>query len=97
VRLIWSPEARRKLIEIRDQLTVDASEAVAMQQIERIRDAARLLMQVPRMGRRVEPERRDDLRVIPVRPRWLYYRIGDAAIEVVTIKHYRQEDALRGE
>lgn len=97
MRLIWSPEARRTLIEIRDQLTADASEAVALQQIERIRDAARLLLQVPRMGRRVEPERRDDLRVIPVRPRWVYYRIGDAAIEIVTIKHYRQEDALRSD
>lgn len=59
MRLVWSPEARRRLIEIRDQPTADASEAVAMLQIERIRDAARLLLQVPRMGRRVEPERRD--------------------------------------
>lgn len=72
MRLIWSPEARRKLIEIRDQLTADASEAVALQQIERIRDAAHLLLQVLHLGRRVEPEQRDDLRVIPVRPRWVY-------------------------
>jgi plasmid stabilization system protein ParE len=93
--LVWSPEARLKLIEVRDQLTADASEAVALEQIERIRAAAQLLLQAPRMGRRVEPEQRDDLRVIPVRPRWVYYRIGAASIEIVTIKHYRQEDALR--
>jgi plasmid stabilization system protein ParE len=95
--LIWSPESRRKLIEIREHLTADASEAVALRQVERIRDTARLLLQVPRMGRRVEPERRDDLRVIPVRPHWLYYRLAHATIEIVTIKHFRQEDALRRE
>jgi plasmid stabilization system protein ParE len=62
--LVWSPEARLKLIEVRDQLTADASEALSLERIERIRASARLLLQAPRMGRRVEPEQRDDLRVI---------------------------------
>ena len=49
------------------------------------------------MGRIVGSGQRSDLRVIPIRPRWLYYRIQPDAIEIVSIKHYRQEDALRAE
>jgi plasmid stabilization system protein ParE len=55
------------------------------------------LLHTSRIGRRVEPELRDDFGVIAARPRWVYYRIRDDAIEVVSLKHYRHEDALRAE
>lgn len=97
MRLIWSPESRRVLLQIREEITQSASEERALAVIERLRERALQLLHTPRIGRRVEPELRDDFRVIPVRPRWVYYRIRADAIEVVSIKHYRQEDALRAE
>ena len=95
MRLIWSPEARRVLIEIRDDATLHTSQVRAIAEIERIRERVLLLLVTPRAGRRVAPELRDELRVIAVRPRWIYYRIGAELIEVVSIKHYRRDDALR--
>ena len=58
-------------------------------------DRALQLLHTPRIGRLVGS--RTDLRVIPIRPRWMYYRIQPDAIEIVLIKHYLQEDALRAE
>ena len=97
MRLVWSQEARRALLQIREETTQEASEDRANTGIECIRERALQLLYAPRIGRRVEPELRDDLRVIPVRPRWMYYRIRPDMIEIVSIKHYRQEDALRAE
>jgi len=47
----------------------------AGEMIGRIRAAARQLTMVPRAGRKVQPENRDDLRVMRARPFWIYYRI----------------------
>jgi plasmid stabilization system protein ParE len=58
--------------------------------IKRIRAAAQTLKTVPRSGRKVQPENRDDLRVTHAQPFWIYYRIRGDAIEVITVRHYRQ-------
>jgi len=91
MRLIWSPESRRNVLSIREFIGEQASASRADAMIERIRVAARLLLSVPRAGRKVQPENRDDLRVMRARPFWIYYRVTASAIEVVTVVHYRQQ------
>lgn len=95
MRLIWSPESRRNLQSIREFIGEQASASRADEMIDRIRAAARQLLTVPRAGRKVQPENRDDLRVTRARPFWIYYRITAGAIEVVAVVHYRQEQPQR--
>ncbi len=90
MRLVWSPESRRNLLSIRAFIGEQASALRAEEMIERIRAAARQLQMVPRAGRKVQPENRDDLRVMRARPFWIYYRIQAGAIEVAAVVHYRQ-------
>ena len=95
MRLVWSPESRRNLLSIRDHIGGEATASRAEEMIERIRAAARQLMTVPRAGRKVQPENRDDLRVTRARPFWIYYRITADAIEVAAVVHYRQQQPVR--
>ena len=95
MRLIWSPESRRNLLNIREFIGEQASASRADAMIERIRAAARQLQTAPRAGRKIQPENRDDLRVTRARPFWIYYRIKADAIQVVTVVHYRQQQPQR--
>jgi plasmid stabilization system protein ParE len=95
MRLIWSPESQRNLLGIREFIGAEASASRADEMIERIRAAARLLMTVPRAGRKVQPENSDNLRVMRARPFWIYYRISADAIEVAAVVHYRQQQSER--
>lgn len=91
MRLIWSPEAQRQLHAIREYWGEQASIERADALMARLQNRARWLLAVPRSGRKVQPENRDDLRVFGERPYWLYYRICADAIEIVTVLHYRQQ------
>lgn len=91
MRLVWSPESRRNLLGIREFIGERALASRADAMIERIRAAARQLLTVPRAGRKVQPENRDDLRVARARPFWIYYRINVGAIQIITVVHYRQQ------
>lgn len=95
MRLIWSPQARQTLIDICDYLAGQNADPAATDLIDRIRARARSLLMAPRAGRKVQPENRDDLRVIPERPYWLYYRITPNAIEVAAVVHFRQLPTTR--
>lgn len=91
MKLRWMPAAQAALVEIEAYLAGQGSAVRARSEIERLIVAAEKLRQVPRMGRKVQPENRDELRVIGVRPYWLYYRIRSDAIEVLLVWHYRKE------
>ncbi len=95
MRLVWSPESRRNLLSIREFIGGQASVPRAAAMIERIRATARQLLTVPRAGRKIQPENRDDLRVTRARPFWIYYRIKADVIEIVTIVHFRQQQPER--
>lgn len=95
MKLRWMPTAESALEEIETYLIEQSSAALARAEIKRLIDAAEKLPQTPRKGRKVQPENRDDLRVVPVRPYWLYYRICPDAIEVLLYWHYRLERPKR--
>lgn len=91
MKLRWMPAAQSALDEIERYLIGQSSAALARAEIERLIKAAEKIPHTPRMGRKVQPENRDDLRVVPVRPYWLYYRIRPDVIEVLLYWHYRLE------
>ncbi len=95
MKLRWMPTAESALEEIETHLIEQSSAALARAEIKRLIDAAEKLPQTPRMGRKVQPENRDDLRVVPVRPYWLYYRVCPDAIEILLYWHYRLERPTR--
>ena len=95
MRLIWSPESRRNLLHIHEFIGEQASTSRADEMVQRIRAAARRLQAVPRAGRRIQPENRDDKRVTRARPFCIYYRIKPDAIEVIAVVHYRQQQSAR--
>ena len=91
MRLVWSPEARRNLLDIHAHIAAQTSHERADAVIERIRTAARGLLMVSRLGRKVQPENSDDFRVTHTRPFWIYYRLRPDEIQVVAVIHYRQD------
>ncbi|MGE3854090.1 MAG: type II toxin-antitoxin system RelE/ParE family toxin [Planctomycetota bacterium] len=95
MKLRWMPAAQSALDDIETYLIGQSSAALARAEIERLIDAAEKLPQTPRKGRKLQPENRDDLRVVPVRPYWLYYRICPDAIEILLYWHYRLERPKR--
>ncbi len=94
MKLRWMPSAQSALDEI-ERYLIGQSSALARAEIERLIKAAEKIPHTPRMGRKVQPENRDDLRVVPVRPYWLYYRICPDAIEILLYWHYRLERPKR--
>lgn len=90
MKLRWMPAAEAALEEIKAYIG-QRSEVRARQEVRRLFDEAEKLLDAPRMGRKVQPENRDDLRVIGVRPYWLYYRIYPDAIEILLVWHYRKQ------
>ena len=95
MKLRWMPAAQSALDDIETYLIGQSSAALARAEIERLIKAAEKIPHTPRMGRKVQPENQDDLRVVPVRPYWLYYRICPDAIEILLYWHYRLERPKR--
>jgi plasmid stabilization system protein ParE len=90
MKLRWMPAAQAALEEIQAYIG-QRSEAQAQQMVEHLIDEAEKLLDAPRMGRKVQPENQDHLRVLGVRPYWLYYRICPDAIEILLVWHYRKQ------
>jgi plasmid stabilization system protein ParE len=90
MKLRWMPAAEAALDEIQAYIG-QRSKSRAQQVVEHLISEAEKLLDAPRMGRKVQPENRDDLRALGVRPYWLYYRIYPDAIEILLVWHYRQQ------
>ncbi len=86
-RLIWSPSARDDLREI-DIFLADRGSAAAGRVLRAIRATATRLLEYPRIGRALETP----FRVFGVRgtPYVIVYRLLDDAIEVIRIRHMRE-------
>lgn len=84
------PQAEVCLAEIETHITAQASAARARAMLARIVERTEILRETPRIGRKVQPESRDDLRVTQERPYWIYYRIKSDVIEILLVWHYRQ-------
>ncbi len=96
-RVIWSPQAVADLTEIRAYIARD-SDSYAAAFIQRVLTAVDLLVDFPRMGRRV-PEMDDDaVREVIVQRYRVIYRVRGEAIHIGAIVHGARDlpRALRG-
>jgi toxin ParE1/3/4 len=86
-RLIWSPEARDDLRNIGTWLG-ERNARVALDTLRAIRASADRLTQYPRIGRAID----EPFRVLGIRstPYLIVYRITDDGIDVVRVRHRRE-------
>tara|TARA_R110000787_G_scaffold9034_3_gene31738 strand:+ start:1251 stop:1535 length:285 start_codon:yes stop_codon:yes gene_type:complete len=83
--IVWSPEARRDLLDILDYISAD-DPAAAMRVLDTIEKAVSALSVHPRRGR---PGRRKGTRelVLPDLPYFVPYRLHGTDIEIARILH----------
>ncbi|MFT4257047.1 MAG: type II toxin-antitoxin system RelE/ParE family toxin [Pseudoxanthomonas sp.] len=89
MKVVWSDEATRSLREIAAYIGKDSpmtARRVAAQLLLR----SRQLQEPPLTGRSLPEYPGEDLRELLERPWRIIYRVGPDAIEIVTVRHYRQ-------
>lgn len=89
MKVYWTSEARARLIEIQTYIARE-SPMVARDVVARILRRSRQLAVPPLLGRRLPEYPNADLREILERPFRIIYVVKPERIEIVTIKHYRQ-------
>lgn len=89
MRVYWTPEARRRLREIHSYIARE-SPVVADEVTARVLRRSQQLAIPPPLGRRLPEYPQADLRELLQRPFRIIYRVKAERIEIVTIKHYRQ-------
>lgn len=90
MKIIWSPTARNRLVEILDHVTQDNSDA-ALHLIECIETSIYKLAQNPLIGR-IVPEM-DNLHIqeIVINENYgVIYELNDASLKVLTNRHFRR-------
>ncbi len=87
-RLIWSPSSRLDLSTIRDFLA-ERDPRVARDTLRAVQRVVRRMLDYPRIGRAVQ----EPFRVFGVRgtPYIVIYRLRDADVEIVRIRHGRED------
>ena len=89
MKVTWTARARTRLAEIHDYIAQDSkSRAVAM--VERIVDRSAQLELAPHSGARLPVLVDDEVRELLERPYRIVYRVTDTAVEILTVKRYRQ-------
>jgi toxin ParE1/3/4 len=84
MKLVWSQEALRDLVDIADYIAFDDPIA-ARRWIKRLRDRARRAARIPNAGRKV-PERDDEtIREVIVGNHRIIYRVEQRSIIVLTV------------
>jgi toxin ParE1/3/4 len=94
LRIVWSTEAKNDLKQIWNYLAVEVSTGLANDQIRKIEDACRILLEWPLAG-----QARDNiipgLRTVVAPPYILFYRTNESAIEVIRVLDGRRDiDAI---
>lgn len=89
MRVYWTLEARARLYEIHAYIARE-SPLVAREVTERVLRRSQQLATPPLLGRRLPEYPHADLRELMERPFRIIYRVKAERIEIVTIKHYRQ-------
>jgi toxin ParE1/3/4 len=89
MKVTWTARARTRLAEIHDYIAQD-SKPRALAMVERIIDRSAQLELVPNSGTRLAGFLDDEVRELLERPYRIVYRVTDAAVEILTVKHYRQ-------
>jgi toxin ParE1/3/4 len=90
VKLVWSPLALERLVEIGESLAVEQPIA-AGKWVEGAFDAVVRLRRFPLSGRSVPEIRRTDLREVIYGAFRIIYRVDQDRVVVLTIRHARQQ------
>jgi toxin ParE1/3/4 len=89
MKVYWTAEARARLLAIHTYIA-EESPMVARDVTARLLRRSQQLAVPPLLGRRLPEYPRADLRELLVRPFRIIYLVKAARIEIVTVKHYRQ-------
>lgn len=87
--IIWTPQAKRDLQDIRRYIARDAP-STAKAFIGRIRDRVRMIGTMPGAGALVIEAGRSDVREIYVGNYRVIYRAGEANVHILTVMHGAQ-------
>ena len=88
-RVVWAPQAKRDLREVRRYYARVASREIANQLLREISRAGELLSDRARVWRRRD-EISAGLRSVLVRPYIIFYRVQDERVEIVRVLHGRR-------
>jgi toxin ParE1/3/4 len=89
MKVTWTAKARTRLAELHDYIAQD-SKPRALAMVERLLDRSETLEIAPRSGTRLPAFVDDEVRELLERAYRIIYRISATAIEILTVKHYRQ-------
>jgi toxin ParE1/3/4 len=89
-RLIWSDEAIGDLLSIWRYAADEWSPTLADEHLHDIEITCRMLLEVPDLGR-ARNELVIGVRSIPLDPHVIFYRISKKGIEVLRVKHQRED------
>jgi toxin ParE1/3/4 len=90
VRVIWSPLALERVVEIAEHVAIARPNAAA-DWVEAIFDSVRRLEDFPESGRWVPEARRSDLREVIHGSYRVIYRVDPDCLNVLTVRQGRQE------
>lgn len=90
MKVIWSPLALERVVEIGEYIARDRPQAAA-DWVEAIFAAVRRLARFPASGRQVRESKRFDLREVLHGDYRIIYRIASDLLVVLTVRHARQE------
>jgi toxin ParE1/3/4 len=88
-RVVWAPQAKRDLREVRRYYARVASQEIADQLLREISQAGELLSQRALIWRRRD-EIAIGLRSVLVRPYVIFYRMQDDKVEIARVLHGRR-------
>jgi plasmid stabilization system protein ParE len=89
MKVFWTSEARARLLAIHTYIA-EESPLVASDVVARLVRRSQQLAVPPLLGRRLPEYPNADLRELLVRPFRIIYVVKAERIEIVTVKHYRQ-------
>jgi len=89
-KILWTPSAEEDVLEIGDYLVQEASFAVAEEQVQKIINKIRLLLDHPEAGKHRD-EIAPEVYSISSYPFVIFYRIRDEAVEIVRVLHNRRD------
>lgn len=90
MKIIWSPTARTKTKEILDYISEDNPDA-ALTLIDQFETKVEKIIQNPESGRILPETEHDKIREIVVHKNYgIIYMINPDTIEILTIRHFRQ-------
>jgi len=91
MKIVWSANAKQRLIEILDYISVDNPEA-ALSLIELIEDSVSKLIQSPFAGRQIPEISNTTIRELVVHTNYgVIYEVSETQIVILTIRHFKKQ------